>query len=97
MPMHDWTKVESYIFHHFHTCFIVALFKGVRERLPSTHYAMAEQSLDSMGPDILTLQTRPKAGGNGVSHSPFGSGLQTAVLPSMSVTDRVKVKKIGFN
>ena len=97
MPMHDWTKVDSYIFHHFHTCYIVALFKGVSERLPPSYYAMAEQSLDSMGPDILTLQSRPKSGDNGLLHSPFSSGPQTAVLPALSVVDRVKVKKVGFN
>ena len=97
MPMHDWTKVDSYIFHHFHTCFIVALFKGVSDRLPPSYYAMAEQSLDTMGPDILTLQSRPKHGDSGWSPDPFSSGPQTAVLPEMSVIGRVKMKKVGFN
>jgi hypothetical protein len=59
MPIHDWTRVEAGIFHHFHHGWIEeiarALNKGV---LPDDFYAMAEQHAAGFGPDVLTLQAR---------------------------------------
>lgn len=59
MPLHDWTRVGAYAYHDFHTEWLVAirhvLNGGV---LPPGYYARAEQTLRTMGPDVLTLQTR---------------------------------------
>ena len=96
MPMHDWTKVDSWLFHDFHTCFLVEIRKGLNARLPSGYYALAEQSLKSMVPDVLTLQSHPNGTVSGLSASPLWSGPQTAVLPNLSVVDRVTVKRLGF-
>lgn len=95
MPMHDWTKVDSWLFHDFHTLLLVEIRKGLNARLPAGFYALAEQSLKSMVPDVLTLQSHSDGTGR-FSTSPRSSDPQTAVLPNLSVVDRVTVKRMGF-
>jgi hypothetical protein len=61
MPVHDWTRVDAGIFHHFHHDWITetarALNRGV---LPESYYALAEQYAGGFGPDVLTLQENPE-------------------------------------
>ncbi len=58
MPVHDWTKVEAGIFHHFHHSWIEEIQRTLNAGLlPSDHYAMAEQQARPYGPDVLTLQS----------------------------------------
>ena len=54
--MHDWTRVDSWVYHDFHTGFIVSLCRGINERLPAKYYAMKEQSLNVMIPDVMTRE-----------------------------------------
>ena len=61
MRMHDWTKVEAGIFHHFHHYWISAISEQLNGQLPSDYYALAEQFAGGFGPDVLTLQSRSKA------------------------------------
>ncbi len=57
MPIHDWTRVDAGIFHHFHQRWIVALTDVLNERLlPVEYYALAEQQGAGFEPDILTLK-----------------------------------------
>jgi hypothetical protein len=57
MPVHDWTRVEAGIFHHFHHSWIEEISRALnRGLLPSDYYAMAEQVAGGLGPDVLTLQ-----------------------------------------
>ena len=57
MAIHDWTKVESGTFHHFHQAWINELsFYLNNGSLPADYYAMAEQVAGDMGPDVLTLK-----------------------------------------
>jgi hypothetical protein len=60
MPVHDWTRVDAGIFHHFHHSWIeeiaCALNRGI---LPPDYYALAEQRAAGYGPDVLTLQADP--------------------------------------
>jgi hypothetical protein len=59
MPIHDWTRVEAGIFHHFHHAWIGEMARLLnRGVLPSDYYAMAEQHASHFGPDVLTLQRR---------------------------------------
>lgn len=57
MPIHDWTKVRSGIFHDFHGGWIqalkVALNSGV---LPPEFYALSEQVTVGGKPDVLALE-----------------------------------------
>ncbi len=58
MPIHDWTRVDAGIFHHFHQRWIVAIADVLNEQLlPSEYYALAEQHGSRFEPDILTLKT----------------------------------------
>jgi len=65
MPVHDWTRVDAGIFHHFHTTWIALMAARLNEELPSDYYALAEQRAMGLGPDILTLGREPTATGNG--------------------------------
>ncbi|MEW4566918.1 DUF4058 family protein [Tautonia sp. JC769] len=57
MPIHDWTRVEPGLFHHFHHSWIEELQRALNARvLPPDYYAMAEQVTGGFGPDVLTLQ-----------------------------------------
>src|SRR5690348_15505985 len=57
MPVHDWTRVEAGIFHHFHHDWITEIARTLnRGLLPELYYALAEQYAGGFGPDVLTLQ-----------------------------------------
>ncbi len=59
MPIHDWSKVDAGIFHHFHHGWIEEIARALnRGVLPRDYYAMAEQHTSHFGPDVLTLQSR---------------------------------------
>src|SRR5262245_13057760 len=72
MPIHDWTRVDAGIFHHFHQCWILAIMGVLNERLlPSDYYALAEQQGAGFEPDVLTLKTATGAeSGENATHSP---------------------------
>ncbi len=80
MPIHDWTRVEAGIFHHFHHAWIEEIARALnRGLLPEDYYAMAEQHAAGFGPDVLTLQGS-------------GNGEDTATrLPSSSSSGGVGV------
>lgn len=67
MPLHDWTRVEAYVYHDFHTGWLVAIRRVLNDGvLPPGYYARAEQTLRTMGPDVLTLQSKePDVAGPG--------------------------------
>src|SRR4029079_12655852 len=57
MPIHDWTRVDAGIFHHFRQHWIVETTHVLNERLlPSRYYALAEQQGAGVEPDVLTLK-----------------------------------------
>jgi hypothetical protein len=57
MPIHDWTRVDAGIFHHFHHAWIEAITRALNAGLlPQAYYALAEQYAAGFGPDVLTLQ-----------------------------------------
>jgi hypothetical protein len=58
MPIHDWSRVEAGIFHHFHHRWIASITDALNDGvLPAEYYALAEQQAAGFGPDVLTLQT----------------------------------------
>ena len=57
MPVHDWTRVDAGIFHHFHHSWIEELSRALNAGLlPDEYYALAEQVTGKLGPDVVTLQ-----------------------------------------
>jgi hypothetical protein len=62
MPVHDWTRVNPGLFHHFHQMWIAALCNYFNSgNLPGGYYALAEQVAGGPIPDVLTLQSSPPA------------------------------------
>lgn len=58
MPKHDWTRVVAGTFHDFHSAWITHLKESLnRDVLPEQYYALAEQHVGRVNPDVLTLTT----------------------------------------
>src|SRR5262249_8885864 len=61
MPVHDWTRVNAGLFHHFHQRWIQALCDRFNTGdLPPGYYALSEQVASGPIPDVLTLQLGSK-------------------------------------
>jgi hypothetical protein len=59
MPIHDWTKVDAGIFHHFHGEWVRTLGHALNAGiLPPDYYALTEQDAVGVEPDVLTLRDR---------------------------------------
>lgn len=57
MPVHDWTRVISGIFHDFHNRWIGAIRDRLNDGLlPSEYYALAEQVAGGPQPDVIALE-----------------------------------------
>jgi hypothetical protein len=64
MPVHDWTRVDAGIFHHFHLGWLDDLSRALnRGLLPPDYYALTKQIAGGVGPDVLTLQHPGRRGG----------------------------------
>ena len=100
MPVHDWTRVDAGIFHHFHHSWIEEIQRALNAGLLSgDYYALAEQQAAGFGPDVLTLErSRDDEGrrdGNGnrqtatgqddARSEPTGGGLMLAA-PRVALT-----------
>jgi hypothetical protein len=58
MPIHDWTRVDAGIFHHFHQRWIGAITDVLNQGLlPREYYALAERQGAGFEPDVLTLKS----------------------------------------
>jgi hypothetical protein len=62
MPMHDWTKAETGVYHSFHSTWIAKINEALMLRLPKGYYSLQEQFAGPLGPDILALSRQPAAG-----------------------------------
>jgi hypothetical protein len=81
MPVHDWTRVETGIFHSFHNAWITKLRNALNGGLlPPDYYALGEQHAGHFVADVLTLHTsRPN--GEPPSPPPSGPGIAVAEAP----------------
>jgi hypothetical protein len=62
MPIHDWTRVDVGIFHHFHQSWISSITDVLNQRLlPREYYALIEQHGASFEPDVLSRVADPRA------------------------------------
>lgn len=69
MPVHDWTRVHAGIFHDFHCTWTTHIKEALNEGLlPNGYYALTEQSVPVVRPDVIALATvspsnpRPRGG-----------------------------------
>ena len=59
MPVHDWSRVRSGKFHHFHNSWIYKISDRLNAGiLPPGFYAAGEQVVGEVEPDVVTLQDR---------------------------------------
>lgn len=78
MPIHDWTRVDAGLFHHFHQDWTIELCRTLnRGCLPPGFTALTDQQTGGPIPDVLTLQrgtknpaTRDTGGGLAVATAP---------------------------
>ena len=57
MPIHDWTRVDAGLFHHFHQHWMTTLSNALnRGVLPPDYFALVEQNIRGPIPDVLTLK-----------------------------------------
>ncbi len=58
MPVHDWSRVDAGIFHHFRSLWISEISNALNGAvLPPQYYAMAEQVVADRVADVLTLKS----------------------------------------
>ncbi len=65
MPVHDWSRVDANVFHHFHQRWTIAICDALNAGLlPPGYSALVEQHSGGIVPDVLTLErrSRPKGG-----------------------------------
>jgi hypothetical protein len=84
MPIHDWTRVPSGLFHEFHQSRSVrikdALNGGI---LAKGYYALVEQKVDGPEPDVIAVETKARA------KPPGGAPAATLEPPKAALTARV--------
>ncbi len=79
MPVHDWTRVDAGLFHHFHHQWTDSLCNALNAgRLPSEFFALVEQRMPGPIPDLLTLQLAP---GKEEDESEAANGVAVAIAP----------------
>jgi hypothetical protein len=93
MPVHDWTRVEAGIFHHFHGAWIQEIAQMLNAgALPPDYYALAEQIAGDLGPDVLTLQS---LGGNGVPSGRGETGSDRGPILTTVTPPRVRIVEVS--
>lgn len=77
MPIHDWSKVDANLFHHFHQAWTVTICNRLNAGLlPPGFSALVEQHAPTMVPGVLTVErgsresTRLEPNGGGVLTEP---------------------------
>jgi hypothetical protein len=59
MPVHDWSRIDANLFHHFHQAWTLDICHALNGGLLPTGYsALVEQHAGGVEPDVLTLESR---------------------------------------
>jgi hypothetical protein len=97
--MHDWSRVAAGVFHAFHTAWIAELQKALNRRLPREYYALAEQRLEDVSPDVLTLHAATPTVTQEPAHDDdVNRGLLTVTAspPRVALTDEVNDEDVLY-
>lgn len=79
MPIHDWTRVDAGLFHHFHQDWTIELCRSLNAgRLPPGYVALTDQQTGGLIPDVLTLSQGSRSGGR---RAPTGGLAVAAAAP----------------
>lgn len=87
MPVHDWSRVDANVFHHFHQIWTVGICTALNAgRLPAGYSALVEQHAGGLAPDVLTLERRSRRGRTAETLG----GVLTVTPPTTSVVRQAK-------
>ena len=73
MPLHDWTRVDAGLFHHFHQGWCWEISSALNRGTLSDNYtALVEQRNGTKEADVLAIEERsfdmgPEDGGGGIA------------------------------
>lgn len=96
MPVHDWTRVNAGIFHHFHQKWIGQISDALNDgRLPPNYYALAEQMAGDIGPDVITLEIEAPDGGPSLG-TPGGATALALSPPTARFTARTEMDQYAL-
>ncbi len=83
MPLHDWTRVNAGLFHHFHQGWCWAISSALnRGQLPDGYTALVEQRSGTKEADVLAIEERlsdAEPASNGGEWSLCESGLSRSM------------------
>jgi hypothetical protein len=86
MPIHDWTRVPSGLFHHFHQQWTIEIAKALNEGiLPKGLSALVEQRSGPREADVLAIESWARSRRTRTDNS---SGLLTVERPTAKFTYR---------
>src|SRR5260370_32093297 len=86
MPIHDWTRVPSGLFHDFHQSWSIRIKDALNAgRLPKGLSALVEQRSGPREMDVLTVERRTKPGRAGTGD---GAGVLTLERPTTTIMRR---------
>lgn len=101
MPVHDWTRVPSGLFHEFHQSWSVHIKDALnRGLLGEGYFALVEQRVDGPEPDVIAVQA---GGSRDADHSPSAAVLDrpraslTAHLASDAARYARKANRIAIH
>jgi hypothetical protein len=93
MPIHDWTRVDAGLFHHFHQQWATYLCNALNAgKLPPDYFALVEQNIRGPIPDVLTLRLSPRADCGAERGRDGGGGIAIAErVPRTRLTRRAEL------
>jgi hypothetical protein len=93
MPVHDWSRVDAGLFHHFHQEWVTSLCNALNTgKLPADYFALVEQNIRGPIPDALTLRLSPGTGCVVERGAPRGGGIAIAErVPRTRLTQRAEM------
>jgi hypothetical protein len=93
MPVHDWTRVDAGVFHHFHQEWATSLCNALNAgALPPDYFALVEQNIRGPIPDVLTLRLSPGSSGDTERSRDCSGGVAIAErAPRTRLTKRAEI------
>jgi len=92
MPIHDWSRVQSGLFHAFHQSWSVriqdALNGGI---MPKGFYALVEQKVDGPEPDVIAVEMKRRG-----KPAPGGAPTATLAPPKAALTARLASDAVKY-
>lgn len=87
MPVHDWSRVDANVYHHFHQRWSISICDALNAGLlPPGYSALVEQHAGGLVPDVLTVERQGQS-----THPPESrGGILTATPPQTRLVRQAK-------